>query len=174
MGKPAQELARMEQEEVLLNKALEGFPKIEIKRLPLGELFQELSRLVPSNMTLTYFQFSKSQERANLSELKGPPPKSQPATGKSEEPPGGSPKEEGKGDYQLVIQGIVFGSDQEIIVTLSDFTEKLNRSDYFKEAKVQMTLKSTEFAKAAAEFKVLAKIGAGPGRAVERLPRAPV
>lgn len=170
MGKPAAELARMEQEEALLNKALEGFPKIEIKRLPLGELFQELSRLVPSNMTLTYFQFSKSQERANLSEIKGPPPKSQPETGKGGEPSGASLKEEEKGDYPLVVQGIVFGSDQEIIATLSDFTEKLNRSDYFKEAKVQMTLKNTDFSKAAAEFKVLAKIGPGPGRPVEPLP----
>ncbi|MBA4394650.1 MAG: hypothetical protein C0407_13950, partial [Desulfobacca sp.] len=92
-----------------------------------------------------------------------------PATGKSEEAPGGIKKEEQSGDYQLIVQGVVFGSDQEIIATLSDFTERLNRSDYFKEAKVQMTLKSTDFSKAAAEFKVLAKIGPGPNLLSERL-----
>ncbi|MBA4394674.1 MAG: hypothetical protein C0407_14075, partial [Desulfobacca sp.] len=49
IGKPVEELARLEKEEVLLNKALEGHPKIEMKRFPLGAMFQELSRLVPSN-----------------------------------------------------------------------------------------------------------------------------
>jgi type IV pilus assembly protein PilM len=173
MGKPVQELARMEQEEILLNKSLEGLPRIKIKRLPLGDLFQELSRLVPSNMSLTNFQFSKSQETPLQPEFKVAPSKSLPVTGKSEEPLSGSSKEEGKGDYQLMVQGVVFGSDQEIMVTLSDFTEKLNRSGFFKEAKVHMTLKSTEFIRAAAEFKVFAKLAAGPSLPGKPLPRSP-
>ena len=63
---------------------------------------------------------------------------------------------------------MVFGSDQEIIATLSEFTKSLNRSPFFKEAKVQTTLKSTEYSKGAAEFKILAKLreGAGPSLGV--------
>ena len=61
-GKPAEELARLEKEEAQLNKEMEGFPKINIKKLPMQNLFQELLGLVPKNITLTQFEFSKSQE----------------------------------------------------------------------------------------------------------------
>src|SRR5271157_5277841 len=52
-GKPAEELARLEKEEAQLNKEMEGFPKIDIKKLPMQNLFQELLGLVPKNITLT-------------------------------------------------------------------------------------------------------------------------
>jgi hypothetical protein len=68
---------------------------------------------------------------------------------------------DGKREYQLTIQGIAFGSDQEILEALSEFTRNLNRSAYYKEAKVQTTLKSIGYSKVAAEFKILAKLGEG-------------
>jgi len=162
VGKPAEELARLEKEEASLNKEMEGLPQIDIKRLPMRDLFQELTRLIPANITLTRFQFSKTQETSMITGSRLAPPQSEPATGVLGETQVGGSKEEGKRDYQLVIQGIAFGSDQEIIATLSDFTQNLNRSNYFKEAKVQATLKVTEYLKGAAEFKVLAKLGEGP------------
>lgn len=164
VGKPAEELAKLEQEEALLNKALEGLPKIETRRLPLRDLFQVLSRFAPANMTLTRFDFSKTQEASTLSGQKTGLPKSETAGGKPGDRGETIGKDEGIGSYQLVIQGIVFGSDQEIISTLSDFTQSLNRSDYFKESKVQMTLKSRDYSKGAAEFKILARVGDGPAQ----------
>lgn len=173
IGKPAEELTKMEQEEALLNKALEGLPRIEMKKFPSGELFQELSRMVPSNMTLTHFQFAKNLETAPQAESKSPLAKSLQVPGTNLPVPIVGSQEEKKGEYQLVVQGVVFGSDREIIETLSEFTGRLNRSAYFKEAKVQMTLKSNEYLKAAAEFTVLSKIGAGPEQRVERSHRHP-
>lgn len=164
VGKTTAELAKLEQEEGLLNKALEGLPKIETKRLPLRDVFQELSRFVPPNMTLTRFNFSKAQEASRSSEQRTGLPKSETANGKTGDRQGLSVKDEGDRAYQLVIQGIVFGSDQEIISTLSDFTQKLNRSDFFKESKVQMTLKSHDYSKGAAEFRILAGVGDGPAQ----------
>ena len=46
-------------------------------------------------------------------------------------------------------------------VAISEFAGKLNQSAYFKEAKVQTTLKSIEYTKRAAEFKILAKLRDG-------------
>lgn len=162
MGQPVGALAKMEQEEALLNKALEGLPKIDTKRLPLGDLFQALSRFVPANMTLTRFHFSKAQEASASSGQKTGLPRSETAGSKSGDRAETMGTDEGAGTYQLVIQGIVFGSDQEIIATLSDFTQSLNRSDYFKESKVQMTIKSHDYSKGAAEFRILARLGEGP------------
>jgi len=167
MGKPAGELARLEQEETRLNKEMEGFPKIEIKKLPMRDLFQELTGLVPNNITLTRFEFSKAQETLVSSGPASGYVKIAPETGKIEEvqkavSPGPG---DGKREYQLIIQGTAFGSDQEILATLSEFTKSLNRSPFFKEAKVQTTLKSTEYSKGAAEFKILAKLGEGVTRA---------
>lgn len=161
VGKAADEMVRMEKEEALLNQALEGIPKIEIPKISMGAVFQELSRLVPSNITLTRFQCSKAQEISTGPDLKGGSPKPEPLGGKTGETQG-SGKEERRADYALIIQGIVFGSDQEIIATLSAFAGNLNRSNYFREAKVQMTLKVKDYAKAAAEFKLLARLGEGP------------
>jgi len=163
MGKPAEELARLEKEEAQLNKEMQGFPKIEIKKLPMRDLFQELLGLVPNNITLTRFEFSKAQETVVMPGRAPENPKIEPGTGKMEEvqravshSPG-----EGKREYQLTIQGIAFGSDQEILAALSEFTRNLNRSAYYKEAKVQTTLKSIGYSKGAAEFKILAKLGEG-------------
>jgi len=163
MGKPAEELARLEKEEAQLYKDLEGFPKIEIKKLPMRDLFQELFGLVPNNITLTRFEFSKAQETLVMPGRASDNPKIEPGAGKMEEvqktvSPGPG---EGKREYQLTIQGIAFGSDQEILAALSDFTRNLNRSAYYKEAKVQTTLKSIGYSKGAAEFKILAKLGEG-------------
>jgi type IV pilus assembly protein PilM len=168
VGNPAEEMIRLEMEETRLNKEMEGFPKIEIRKLPLNSLFQELNRLVPSNMTLTRFEFSKALEARITPEAAAVAPKSEGAEGKTAEAWAVSGSEERKRVYQLTIQGIVFGSDQEIIATLSEFTRTLNQSSFFKEAKVQATLKSSEYSKGAAEFKVLAKLreGAGPSSGV--------
>jgi len=164
MGKPAEELARLEQEEARLNKELEGFPKIEINRLPMRDLFQQLPGLVPDNMTLTRFEFSRAHEIPMSQGTASGNLKFAPETGKIEEiqkagSPGGRKRE-----YQLIIQGTAFGSDQEILAALAEFTNRLNRSPFFKEAKVQTTSKSTEYTKGAAEFKILATLreGAGP------------
>ena len=161
VGKPAEGLARFEKEEAELNKALEGVPKIKIDKLPVKDLFQELSRMVPANMTFTRFQFFKVQEVLERPEMKAGLPAAEATTAKTGEIESGVGKEDGKRDYQMVIEGIVFGSDQEIMATLSDFTRTLNRSQYFKEAKVQTTLKSKVYSKGAAEFKILARLGEG-------------
>jgi len=160
MGKPAEELARLEKEEAQLNNDLEGFPKIEIKKLPMQNLFQELLGLVPNNITLTRFEFSKAQETPVMPGRASDNPKNEPGAGKKEEvqkavSPGLGA---GKREYQLTIQGIAFGSDQEILAAISEFAGKLNQSAYFKEAKVQTTLKNIEYTKRAAEFKILAKL----------------
>jgi hypothetical protein len=39
----------------------------------------------------------------------------------------------------------------------------LNRSHFFKEAKVQTSLKSSQYSRGAAEFKIQAKLGEGQG-----------
>jgi len=57
---------------------------------------------------------------------------------------------------------VIFGSDQEIINTLNEFTGRLDRSLYFKQAKVQNTLKLKDFNRSAAEFRISAKLGQGP------------
>jgi type IV pilus assembly protein PilM len=179
LGRPGEDLARLEKEEIGLNKALEGLPKIDLKRLPFEEMFAELSRQVPVNMTLTRFHFSRTSEMGLQPETKAAPSKSTPipALGKNITLPAIGAKEETKdtkGDYNITIQGVIFGSDQEIIETLSVFTGKLNRTNYFKEAKVQMTLKNKEFNKAAAEFTVLAKLGIAPEGLEGRFQRNPV
>lgn len=159
VGKPIEEMARLEQEEARLNKDLGGFPKVEIRKLPLNHLFRELGRMVPSQMTLTHFGFSRAQETR-----KTPEAKAEGADIKTAEIKTAANAERGKGEFQLTIQGLIFGSDQEIIATLSEFAKNLNRSSYFKEAKVQTTSKNTEYSKEAAEFKILTKLreGAGP------------
>ncbi|MGA3084665.1 MAG: type IV pilus assembly protein PilM [Thermodesulfobacteriota bacterium] len=163
IGKPAEELARLEKEEAQLNKDLEGFPKIEIKKLPMQNLFQELFGLVPNNITLTQFEFSKAQETPVMPGPASDNAKIEPGAGKTEEVQKAvsSGSGGGKREYQLIIQGIAFGSDQEILAALSEFTRNLNRSAYYKEAKVQTTLKSIGYSKGAAEFKILAKLGEG-------------
>jgi Tfp pilus assembly protein PilN len=167
MGRPAEEMARLEVEETRLSTEMEGFPKIEIRKPALNNLFQELSRLVPSNMTLTRFEFSKVQEARKTPEVAAVATKPDGADGKKADAPAVSITEEGKRKFQLTIQGLLFGSDQEIIATLSEFVRSLNRSKFFKEAKVQTTLKSTEYSKGAAEFKILARlreeVGPTPG-----------
>jgi hypothetical protein len=130
-------------------------------------------------MTLTRFHFSRTSEMGLQPETKAAPSKSTPipALGKNITLPAIGAKEETKdtkGDYNITIQGVIFGSDQEIIETLSVFTGKLNRTNYFKEAKVQMTLKNKEFNKAAAEFTVLAKLGIAPEGLEGRFQRNPV
>ncbi len=164
VGKPVEEMARLEQEEAGLNRDLEGFPKVEIRKLPLNNLFRELGRMVPSQMTLTHFEFSRAQEARKPPEVAADAPKAGGADGKSMEVKAVTNTETGKREFQLTIQGLIFGSDQEIIATLSGFAKALNRSSFFKEAKVQTTLKSTEYSKGAAEFKILTKLreGAGP------------
>lgn len=180
LGKPADDLARLEKEEAILNKALEGLPKVDLKRFPFDELFAELSRQVPGNMTLSRFHFSKTSEMGKQTEAKDILAKITPAPGPAATPPplpavgGKEEPKEPKGEYNITIQGVIFGSDQEIIETLSSFTGKLNRSVYFSEAKVQMTLKNKEFAKAAAEFTVLAKLGNPQNWPDGRLQRNPV
>ena len=120
--------------------------------------------MVPSQMTLTRFEFSRSQETRKTPEAAAGAPKAEGADGKTAEIKAVTSTEKGKREFQLTIQGLIFGSDQEIIATLSGFARDLNRSSFFKEAKVQNTLKSTEYSKGAAEFKILAKLreGAGP------------
>jgi type IV pilus assembly protein PilM len=163
INKPIEEMARLEQEETRLNKEMEGFPKIEIRKLPLNNLFQELGRLVPPNMTLTRFEFSKAPEaRTNLENAAGSP-KSPAAETKPAEPQSAISIEKEKREYPLTIQGLIFGSDNEIIATLSEFVRVLNRSPFFREAKVQATLKSKEYTRGAAEFKIQAKLGEGTG-----------
>ncbi len=163
IGKPAEELARLEKEEAGLNSELEGFPKTEIRKLPLNHLFQELTRLVPGNMTLTRFEFSRSQEIRTGPESGAGAPKS-PATEGSLVPAQlGTTMGKEKREYPLTVQGLIFGSDQEIIETLSGFVQVLNRSPFFKEAKVQTSLKNNQYSRGAAEFKIQAKLGEGPG-----------
>jgi hypothetical protein len=161
VGKPAEEMARLELEENRLNKELEGFPRIEIRKVPLNNLFQELSRLVPSNMTLTHFEYTKGQGARKTPEAAAAAPKAGGADGKTTEVIAVTNTEKGKREFQLTIQGLIFGSDQEIITTLSEFAKDLNRSSFFKEAKVQATLKSIEYSKGAAEFKILTKLREG-------------
>ncbi len=151
VGKPVEEMARLELEEARLNTEMERFPQVEIRKLPVNNIFQELSRLVPSNMTLTRFEFSKTLEARKTSE-----PEVQAV----------SSLEKGKLEFQLTIQGLIFGSDQEIIATLSDFTKLLNRSSFYKEAKVRTTLKSKEYSKGAAEFTITAKLREGTARSL--------
>ena len=131
MGKPVEEMARLELEETRLNKEMDGFPKIEIRNLPLNKLFQELSRLVPSQMTLTRFEFSKGQDNRKTPEPGAAAPKPEGADGKTAEIKAVSSPEKGKREFQLTIQGLLFGSNQEIIATLSEFTKNLNRSIFF-------------------------------------------
>jgi type IV pilus assembly protein PilM len=161
MGKPGEELARLEKEEARLNNELEGFPKIEIKKLPLNNLFQELNRLVPSQMTLTRFEFSRSQGTRINPEPAAVNPKPEGMDVKTPEIKAAGGTEKGKKEYHFLIQGLIFGSDQEIIATLSAFTKDLNRSSFFKEARVQTTIKVTDYSKGAAEFKILAKLREG-------------
>ncbi|MBI4765839.1 MAG: type IV pilus assembly protein PilM [Deltaproteobacteria bacterium] len=166
MGKPGEELARLEKEEARLNKELEGFPKIEIRKLPLNNLFQELTRLVPGNMTLTRFEFSRTQETRTGPENGTGLPKSPTAEANAAPVQSGISIGKEKREYPLTVQGLVFGSDQEIIATLSGFVQVLNRSPFFKEAKVQTSLKSNQYSRGAAEFKIQAKLGEGPGRSL--------
>jgi type IV pilus assembly protein PilM len=163
MGKPVEEMARLEQEEARLNKDMEGFPKVEIRKPPLNNLFQELGRMVPSQMTLTRFEFSRAQEARKTPEGAAGAPRAGGTDGKTAEVKAVSNTEKGKREFQLTIQGLIFGSDQEIIATLSAFARDLNRSSFFKEAKVQNTLKSTEYSKGAAEFKIMTKFREGAG-----------
>ena len=93
-------------------------------------------------MTLTRFEFSRAQETRTSPEnvagaSKSPATDGNPALVQ----PGISIGKE-KREYPLTVQGLVFGSDQEIINTLSGFVQVLNRSHFFKEAKVQTSLKS--------------------------------
>lgn len=163
VGKPVEELARLEKEEARLNSALEGFPKIEIRKLPLNSVFLELTRLVPGNMTLTRFEFSRTQETRISPENTAGAPKSSAADGNPAlVQPGISTGKEKRG-YPLTVQGLVFGSDREIIETLSGFVQVLNRSSFFREAKVQTSLKNNQYSKGAAEFKIQAKLNENPG-----------
>jgi type IV pilus assembly protein PilM len=161
VGKPVEELARLELEEARLNKEMEGFPKVEVKKLPLNHLFQELSRLVPSQMMLTRFEFSRGQEARKTGEPAAAAPKPEGTDGKTADIKTVTISEKGTREFQLTIQGIIFGADQEIIATLSNFTRNLNRSSFFKEAKVLTTLKSAEYSKGAAEFKIQARLREG-------------
>ncbi|MHB8842969.1 MAG: type IV pilus assembly protein PilM [Candidatus Aquicultor sp.] len=163
MGKPVEEMARLEQEETRLNKDMEGFPKVEIRKPPLNNLFLELSRMVPSQMTLTRFEFSRTQETRKTLEGAAAAPKAGGAEGKTTEITAVPNTEKGKREFQLTIEGLIFGSDQQIIAALSAFARDLNRSSFFKEAKVQNTLKSTEYSQGAAEFKILTKLREGTG-----------
>jgi type IV pilus assembly protein PilM len=161
VDKPLEEMARLELEEGQLNKEIEGFPKIKIRKILFKNLLQELSRLVPSQMTLTRFELSKVQEARTTPEPAAGAPKPEAADSKKAEVKALSSTEMGRRDYQLRIQGLIFGSDQEIIATLSEFTRTLNRSSFFQEAKVQTTLKSTEYSKGAAEFKIQTRLKEG-------------
>jgi type IV pilus assembly protein PilM len=164
LDKPVEEMARLEQEEARLNIELEGFPRIEIKKLPLNDLLQELSRLVPSNMTLTRFEFSRGLETRSSSEPAAGSSKPESGTVKPKDTPAVMAKDAKTSEYQVVLQGVTFGSDQEILATLTAFTGNLNRSHFFKEAKVQKTKKIFEYSKNAAEYEILAKLGEGVNR----------
>jgi Tfp pilus assembly protein PilN len=161
MGKPVEELARLEKEEARLNTELEEFPRIEIKKLPFNDMLQELSRLVPSNMTLTRFEITRGPETRSSSEPAAGSSKPESGTAKPEITPAVTAKDAKKSEYRLFLQGIAFGSDQEIFATLTEFIGNLNRSNFFKEAKVQKTLKSLEYSKSAAEYEILAKFEEG-------------
>jgi type IV pilus assembly protein PilM len=156
VSQATEELARLEKEEAELDKALEGLPRISTQPIPVKDLFQEISRMVPANMTLTRFQCYRGWEAGTTGEGKNVSTRPE-ASSKTGEAGADSGKE-----VFLVFQGVVFGSDQEIINTLNEFTGRLDRSPYFKQAKVQSTLKLKEFNRSAAEFKILAKLGQGP------------
>ena len=112
---------------------------------------------MPSQMTLTHFEFSRAQENRKTPEPGGVAPKPEAADGKTAEGKAVTNTEKEKREFQLTIQGLIFGSDQEMIVALSEFAKNLNRSSFIKEAKVQTTLKSTEYSREVAEFKILAR-----------------
>jgi type IV pilus assembly protein PilM len=156
VSKASEELTRLEKEESELDKALEGVPRIQTQPIPVKGLFQELNRMIPANMTLTRLQCYRGVDSGTTGDGKNVSTKPETAP-----KPGEAGGESGK-EIILVFQGVIFGSDQEIINTLNEFTARLDRSLFFKQAKVQNTLKIKEFSRSAAEFKIQAKLGSGP------------
>jgi len=160
ISQASEEFARLEREEAELDKALEGIPRISNAPLPLKNIFEEITRIVPSNMTLTKFQCFRGGETAGTGEAKNAPAK--PEGSPTPKPPGGEQAGDSGKEVFLVFQGVVFGNDQEIISTLNEFAGRLGRSPLFKQAKVQNTVKLKEFNRSSAEFRIVAKLGQEP------------
>jgi type IV pilus assembly protein PilM len=158
VGKASQELAQLEQEEQKLNAELSVYPPLEIKKLPMAAIIAELGRIVPPNMTLTRLQFARLEaaQATPGAEPETMPKKTVPQA-ETKAPLTGQPV------YNLLIQGIIFGPDPEMMATLTGFAKKLNTSAFFKRARIQMTHKMTEYAKTASEFEVQAELRDDPG-----------
>lgn len=159
VGQPVEEISRLEQEEAGLNQVLAVLPRIKLKKLPLKDLFRELPALLPSNMTVTRLQLTRSKETTPgvlkpTKEMPGDNTAGERLEETQKTPLIGIEKQ----PYLIEIEGTVFGANQDILTTLSVFVRNLNQSPYFQEAKMMTTRKNNDFSKGAADFSIQAKL----------------
>ncbi|OGP88798.1 MAG: hypothetical protein A2156_07305 [Deltaproteobacteria bacterium RBG_16_48_10] len=133
-------LTLLKEKEEKMKQDLSILPVSSTLSIPYQEILREVSQVVPNNMTLTLFEI---QSKGNPAKKGAPSQKSQ-----EEE----SLKD---GQKELHLAGLAFGSDLYCLTALAQIIEGLEKSSFFKNAKLISADENKQYNQPGTEFEIV-------------------
>lgn len=133
----------LKEKEGKLKQELSLFPSLIAVGVPHPEVLREVSRMIPSNVTLTQLEVQAGAK----------PPKKQ-----SQAPKPQAGEFEKGGERELFLNGIVFGSDLQCLTALAQIIERLEGSPLFKNARLVSAEEIKSYNQPGAKFEIISNI----------------
>ncbi len=114
--------------------------------IPYQGILNEMSQLVPDNMALTLFEIGSRGKRTKKGSASQKSPVEEPLK---------------DGQKELHLSGIVFGNDIHCLMALARVMEGLEKSPFFKNAKLISADENREYSQPGTEFEIACEINQG-------------
>lgn len=139
--------AMLKEKETRIKQDLSLFPSSVTLPLPYQQVLQEVNRIIPSNIVLTYLEIQSGAK----------PFKKVPRGSKSQEV-----EAQQKERKVIHLSGLAFGSDIHCLTAIAQIIESLERSSLFSHVKLISTDENKSYNRPATEFDIVCDIDSTP------------